>query len=126
MRQGVERLTLTIERGADTDDAELGQLTHQLRRRLLELEVEAVEIPRGMEVPTGAKPGEMIPLGMLAVELAPHLLPTLVSFLIGWLRDRPVRGLELTIAGDTLKLSGASRQEQERALELFFSKHTTD
>jgi hypothetical protein len=121
----IERLTLAIDGGPDTDDAELNQLTRQLRRRLLELDIESVETVRSTEVPPGAKPGEVIALGMLAVHLAPHVLPSVVSFLTGWSKNRPGRQVELTIGGDTLKLTGATHQDQERALELFLLKHAT-
>jgi hypothetical protein len=50
---------------------------------------------------------------MLPVHLAPHVLPSLVSFLTGWLKNRSVRQVELTIGGDTLKLTGATHQDQE-------------
>jgi hypothetical protein len=57
MSGGAERLTLAVAGGPDTDDAELAELTGQLRRRLLELEVESVEPLRSTKVPPGAKPG---------------------------------------------------------------------
>src|SRR3989442_3555260 len=116
MSEGIERLTLAVEGGPETDHAELAELTGQLRRRLLELDVESVETARGTEVPAGAKPGELIVLGTLAVQLAPHVLPSVVSFLTSWLKDRPVRELEMTMGGDTVKLTGASRHDQARDL----------
>ena len=122
---GVQRLTLTLESGPDTDDQELAQLTGQLRRHLLELDVKSVETVRSMEVPAGAKPGEVIALGMLAVQLVPQLLPAVITVLTEWWKDRPVRKIELTIGHDTLRLTRASRQDQERALQLFLSKHSS-
>ena len=125
MSEGIERLKVAIEGDPDADKAEIDHLTGQLRRHLLELEVQSVETVRSTDVPAGAKPGELIVLGVLAVQLAPRVLPAVVSFLSGWLKDRPVRELEMTMGGDTLKLTGISHQDQERALELFLSKHAT-
>jgi hypothetical protein len=94
MSGGAERLTLAVVGGPDTDDdelAELTELTGQLRRRLLELGVESVEPLRSTEVPPGAKPGELIILGSLSLRLTPRVLPSVVSFVTGWLKDRPMR-----------------------------------
>jgi hypothetical protein len=113
---------VAIAGGPDSDDTELAQLTGLLRRRLLELEVESVETLRSPEVTTGAKPGE---LKMLAVHLTPQALPSVVSLLTAWLKDRRLREVQLTIGADTLHLTVASHQDPESVVKAFLSKHTT-
>jgi hypothetical protein len=56
-------LTVVLDGGSDTDAPELAELTGQLRRRLLELDVERVELVRSAEVPVRAKPLDAVSIG---------------------------------------------------------------
>jgi hypothetical protein len=116
-------LTLTLSGGRDSDERELDELTRQLRGRLLELDVESAELVRHHEIPVGAKPGEVVALGAIAVQLAPHLLPSVVALLTGWLKGRPVGEVEMAIDGDTIKVSGVSLADQQEALRFFLDRH---
>lgn len=123
MTDNIERLTLSIAGSSDADPRELAQLTTQLRRRLLEFDVESVQTVSVPEVPSGSKAGELVVLGALLVDVGPHVLPAIVEFLAGWVTRRPVREVDLRIGGDTLKLTNASREDQETALRLFVNRH---
>lgn len=117
-------LTLALSAGTDSDDRELDELTRQLRSRLLELDVDSAELVRSQDAPSGAKPGDVFALGMIAVHLAPHVLPSVVALLTGWLKGRPVGEVEMSIDGDTIKVSGVSRADQQEALRFFLDRHT--
>jgi len=62
-------LTVEIDAGPDADATQLLRLTTQLRRQLLELDVEAVEVP-AIDAPQGAKTVDQTVSGMLLV--TPH------------------------------------------------------
>ena len=62
-------LDLTISLQDEVDDEELDRLTRLLRDEIAELDVEAVELAPGTELPPGAK-GEPITIGSIVVALA--------------------------------------------------------
>jgi hypothetical protein len=118
-----QKLTLAIDGGPDTDAREVSELTAQLRQRLLELDVDTVELVRSDEIPEGAKPGDAINLGALLVTLAPTILPAVVGLLKDWLAHRPVRTAKVTIDGDSIELTRASSEDQARLVEAFAERH---
>jgi hypothetical protein len=119
------QLWLAVEGGQETDARELADLTAQLRRRLLELDVETVELVRREEdIPPGAKPVDAITIGALVVTAAPAALKAVVALIDSWLKNRPVRSATVTIDGDSLELTKVSRSEQRQLVEAFIDKHT--
>jgi hypothetical protein len=40
-----------------------------------------------------------------------------------WLQNRPVRGVTMTVDGDCLELTNASRADQHQLAEAFVAKH---
>ena len=119
------QLWLAVEGGQETDARELADLTAQLRRRLLELDVETVELVRREEdIPPGAKPVDAIALGALVVTAVPAALRAVVALIDSWLKNRPVRSATMTIDGDSLELTKVSREEQRQLVEAFIGKHT--
>jgi hypothetical protein len=123
MREDMKRLTLAMDGGPDTDAEEIADLAAQLRRHLLELDVEAVELIRIDEVPSGAKPGEVVALGALAITLAPIALRGVVGVIETWLKNRPVRAVKITLDGDTLELSHPSKAAQKQLVQAFIDSH---
>lgn len=123
MPEGALRLTVAIEGGADSDAVEVDRLTAQLRRRLLELDVAAVEPVRSGEVPPGARSVDPAMLGALAVSLGPALLQAVVGLVEAWSRQRPVRTVRVTIGEDSIDLAGASPDEQRELVALFVARH---
>lgn len=117
------QLTVAIDGGPDSDAEEVDALTAQLRRRLLELDVDEAEPLRAGEVPEGAKVVEPMTLGALAVTLGPPVLKAAVGLIEAWSRQRPVRNVQVTIGGDTIDLAGASADEQRKLVDLFVARH---
>ena len=122
-QQGVERLTIAVEGAPDSDLEEHAQLTTQLRQRLLELEVERVDLVRGGEVPPGSKVADPITIGAIAVTLAPAAIQAVIGLLQSWLKDRPVRSVKLTLGRDSLELSNASPEQLEQLTRAFVARH---
>ncbi|MFE0326875.1 hypothetical protein ACFW08_08745 [Streptomyces sp. NPDC058960] len=111
---------LVVSGEVDVDQEELDELTTQLRRRLLELDVDDVRLGRSGEVvPEGAKPGEVIAAGALAVSLAPAVLRPVLRLVETWMQNRPVRTVKVDIDGRTIELGHASAEQQERLVDAF-------
>ncbi|MGY4925185.1 hypothetical protein [Streptomyces sp. 900105755] len=106
----------------DTDDDELLSLGSRLRRSLLELDVTDVQLERSpSDVPAGAKGGELIAAGAVAVTAAPVVLRQVLKCAEIWLQNRPVRGIKVELEGRTIELSDASEAERERLIDAFLA-----
>ena len=77
-------LTLQINVGKDYDAEELDRLTRQLLTEIQDMEVESVELVKSREQLAGAKSGELVTLGSLAVVVLPVVAPKLIEFLQTW------------------------------------------
>ena len=107
------------------DAQEVEQDVQRLRRELLALDVEDVRPPAGGPAPPGARSPGAAELGALVVTLlgTPGLLPVTIATIRDWLGRRPDRTVEITLDGDTLKLTGASREEQKQLVGAWLSRH---
>jgi hypothetical protein len=109
--------------GAEAD--ELAELTGQLRRTLLELDVDAVEpVPSG-QAPPDAKAVEALALGGLLVSLAnaSGLLGSVVEAIQSWLVGRGPRSVRLELDGDVLEVSGVSSRRQDELVKVWLDRH---
>ncbi|MFK0295278.1 hypothetical protein ACIQU6_33075 [Streptomyces sp. NPDC090442] len=120
MYTGASRLALGLTGASDTDPEELSALTEQLRRALLELDVDDVRLARGgAPAPAGAKPAEAIAVGALVVTAAPVLVRQVLNLVDTWLRNRPVRTVTVELDGGKIELTNASREDQGRLIDAF-------
>lgn len=119
----IQRMTVVIESRPDSDLQELAHLTGQLRRSLLELDVQSVEFGRDAEVPPGAKAVDPALIGTLVVTLAPHAAQGLIRLLQNWRQGRAVGAIKVTLGEDSLELTNAPWDEVERLTAAFLSKH---
>jgi hypothetical protein len=110
------------------DERELDELTAKLRRQLLELDVARVERRTSVEVPEGAKAFDVAVVGSLvltAAQTASMLVPV-INAIRGWLGGRADRTVEVEIAGDRIRIEGASSADQERLIAAWVARHTVD
>jgi hypothetical protein len=113
-------MELVLEGESGTDAEELDSLARRLRDRLLELDVADVRLARAAgPVPDGAKPGELIVAGGLAVTLSPVLVRAVVNLVETWLRNRPLRSVKVAVGDRTIEVGHASREEQRRLVDAF-------
>ncbi|MGW6405274.1 hypothetical protein [Streptomyces sp. NPDC055134] len=113
-------MRLVVSGAVDVDAEELDLLTAQLRRRLLELDVDGVRLAGSdRPVPEGAKPGELLTVGALAVTLAPTVIRPALRLVETWMSSRPVRTVKVEWDGRTLELGAATPEQQERLLTAF-------
>ncbi|MFJ9870196.1 hypothetical protein [Streptomyces sp. NPDC101165] len=113
-------LLVTGESGVDAE--ELDALGRQLRRQLLELDVDDVRAARsGTDIPFGAKPGELIAAGALVVSLAPVVLPAVLQLLDTWMQNRPVHSIKVERDGRSIELGDATPEERQRLIDDFLN-----
>jgi hypothetical protein len=123
-RRATERLTLAIEGSPGSDDAEeLSRLTGQLRSRLLELDVERVDLVRGGQAPPGSKVADPITIGAIVITLAPTVIQAVIGLVQNWHRDHPVSSIKVTLGDDSLELSNASPEQLEQLTKAFVARH---
>ena len=100
------------------------EATLQLRRELLDLDVDAVEVPRVGEPPPGARAVDLGALGALVVSLGQsQLLTAVVVAVQSWLSRSPQRSIRLELGGDVLELTGVASDEQRRLTDEWLRRH---
>ena len=124
---GELRLPLS-EEGAGAE--RLAMLTGYPRPELLQLDIEDVRaLPAGEPLP-GARMFGVAIVGALLIVLGQSAegLRSVVSAVRGWLRRGEGKGrmVRLELGGDALELSQASAADQDRLIELFVRRHTTE
>jgi anthranilate phosphoribosyltransferase len=109
----------------DADVEEIAELTRQLRRGLLELDVDAVEPVPGGQAPPGAKAGEALALGGLMVSLvnASGVLASVVAAIQSWVVGHGPRSVKLELDGDVLEVSGISSRRQNQLIKVWLDRH---
>lgn len=117
---------MTIEVGLDADDTdaeELEELTRRVRRRLLALDVGAIERPLAGESPEGTKGLDPVTLGMLIVTVARRrgAIAAVLDQMRAWaVSGRTVR---IELDGDVIELGRATEEEQRQLVQSFVAKH---
>jgi hypothetical protein len=124
-RRESRRLTVTIAAQPDCDRDELDRLTGQLRRRLLELDVDDVELVREGEAPKDAKSVDPATIGALAVTLAPTAIQGVIGLVRHWFVDHPISSVKVTLGRDSLELTNASPAQVEELTRAFIARHRT-
>jgi hypothetical protein len=115
MEERSTTLGIQVGAGPDDDAEQVAEATLQLRRELLDLEVEAVELPSAGEPPPGTRGVELAALGALVVTAArSQLLGPVVAAVRAWLAGAPQRTVKVELDGDVLELTGVSSEEQRR------------
>jgi len=118
------KLDIQLAVGPDDDAEQVAEATLRLRRELLDLDVDAVELPSGGEPPPGTRAVELAALGALAVTLAKsQMLGPVVAAVRAWLAGSPQRSIKLELDGDVLELTGLSSKEQRRLTDEWLRRH---
>jgi hypothetical protein len=119
-RWGVE-LRLAVVPRADEDVGDTAPSRAGLWEELAELdEVTVEELPDA--VADGAK--GVGGLGGLLARVPVTGVTALAQFLRAWV-VRTGRAVEVSIAGDTIKITGASREQQDRVIEAWLVRHAS-
>ena len=118
------RLEIGIE--PDAEVAEVEEATSRLRSELLELDVDAVEVPAGEPPPPGSRGIDAGTVGTLLVAAGRGAIGPIVQALQSWVARRATRSVKLTIENDSLELTNVSPEDQRRLIESFLARHTPD
>jgi hypothetical protein len=123
MTDRITDLAIQIEPEEGADATELDQITDQLRSELLDLDVEEVQRVSTGEVPEGARAVDVAILGALVVKLGPEAIKQVVRGIQSWLtRSRIARSAELTINGQSIKVTGISPAKQEELINAWLKE----
>ena len=124
MEERPPTLGIRVDAGPDADADEVAEATLQLRRELLDLDVDAVEPAPGGEPPPGTRGVELAALGALLVTVSQSgLLAPVLEAVRSWLAGSPRRSIKLELDGDVLELSGVSSKEQRRLTDEWLRRH---
>jgi hypothetical protein len=119
---GADDLTVQVPPTEGEDAGELLAVASRLREELLTLDVDDVRPVEAGTTPDGAK-GVAALTGWLAVQLgSAEGLRAVVALVRGW-AGRRQREVEVTIGGDTLRISGVSTEEQEKIVDAWLARH---
>lgn len=118
-----DELVVQVQAVGGEDDGELLEVTALLRQELLDLDVDEVRTVETNEGPADAK-GVAALAGWLAVQFGSvETVRTVIDVLRGW-AERRRRDVEVTIGGDTLKLSAVSAAEQQQIIDAWIDRHS--
>jgi hypothetical protein len=125
MQERPATLGIQLAVGPDDDAEQVAEATLQLRRELLDLDVDGVELPSGGEPPPGTRAVELAALGALAVTVAKsQMLGPVVAAIRAWLAgSQQQRSIKLELDGDALELTGLSSKEQRRLVDEWLRRH---
>jgi hypothetical protein len=127
MEERPATLGVQVGVGSDADDEEVAEATLQLRRELLDLEVDAVELASAGDAPPGTRGVELAALGALLVTVSQsQLLAPVVAAIRSWLSGEPQRSIKLELDGDAIELTGVSSKEQRRLVDEWLRRHTVE
>lgn len=105
------------------DPARLEELTTRLRSELLDLDVNDVERVSAGDAPDGSRAIELAAVGALIVtmEQSGALVAKVVSTIREWLKrdPEPSRAVKITLGDQTIELTAASSDQQDRLVEEF-------
>ena len=117
-----DALVVRVRAVEGEDDEDLLEVTALLRQELLEVDVDEVGAVETAQAPADAK-GVAALAGWLAVQFGSvESIRAVIDVLRAW-AGRRRRDVEVTIGGDTLKLSAVSVSEQEQIIDAWLARH---
>jgi hypothetical protein len=121
MRNELAQLMLSVDASRGADNEESVELARHLRQRLLELDVDKVELLSSGLPPRSAK-GDPLTLPALAVTLAPAAITALIGMLQSWLSRHQAASVTVEKGGEKLTITGTLSQQQQRMVEAFLNR----
>jgi hypothetical protein len=123
MPEPANGLRLEVAREPDADAAELERATSPLREELLALDLERVGRPTEPS-PPGSRGLDVAALGTLIVGAGRGAIGPVLTAVQSWIARRSSRSVTITIDGDSLELTNASREDQRRVVASFLAWHS--
>lgn len=109
----------------ELDSEDLEKSTQRLRREILSLNVEAVDLLKIVDKPSKSKVGDPISWGTIIVTLLATrgVITTLINAIASWLTQYERRIITLEIGGDKLQITGISSEEQKRLIDAWIERN---
>jgi hypothetical protein len=123
-RDIMKELVVTLEAAPESDPKELSDQTAQLRKRLLEIDVESVRLLRSVDVAQGAKPIDAVVIGGLNITLTAAAVGAALRVIETWLKNRPVRKAKVSIDGTSIEITNVSNEVERSLVQDFIDSHT--
>ncbi|HEX2322729.1 MAG TPA: hypothetical protein VHJ18_27440 [Streptosporangiaceae bacterium] len=124
MSTDLAKLGISLMSAQDADAEAVAEATRQLRREILELDVDSVDSPRTEAPPLGSRAVDVTALGALVVTIAQTpLLGEIVEAARSWLARSRQGTIKLELDGDVLELTGISSDEQRRLTDEWLRRH---
>jgi hypothetical protein len=115
-------IRIVVDTGPESDERELADATRELRSMLLSRPVESVVIPAGDDAPMLSKSADLQTVGVLLVSVAPAVITAVTDIVRAWSERQAGRSVRVEIDGNTLELTGISKQQAWRNMEDFWSR----
>jgi len=122
----MSEIAIDVRLEPDADAAELQDATSQLRRELLELDVDDVKAPEGGEAPPGTRGAVGAEIGTLLVAAGRAAIGPVVAAIQSWVARRASRSVKLTIDGDSIEVSNVSPEDQRELIQSFLARHAPE
>ncbi len=107
----------------DGDEADLDEGARQLRRELLQLDVDDVQLVAEGSPPSGARAVDPGLVASLAVAAGQGVIGAVVRAVTEWVGRRTSRVVKLTIEGDSIELANVSNDDQHMLVAAFLARH---
>lgn len=104
------------------DAGGVADLAAQLRREILTTDVDSAEPVVAAETVPGAKAGELVALGALAVTLAPIVVESLMGVIASWLSRQPA-DVEVVIDGNRFR-GRVSKAQRDKLVDAYVRRAT--
>lgn len=120
----MDRLLLQVLSAQDSDAAELADLAGSLQAELLELDVPSARPLAEADAPASAKgTGQLF--GWLVTEFGTlDGLRAVLTAVAAWV-TRTGRAVEVSLDGDTLKVTRATAVQQQELIDAWLARHST-
>jgi hypothetical protein len=122
----MSEIAIAVSLEADADAAELQDAASQLRRELLELDVDDVKAPEAGEAPVGTRGAAAAEIGTLLVAVGHAAIGPVVAAIQSWVARRASRKVKLTIDGDSIEVSNVSPEDQRELIQSFLARHAPE
>ena len=115
---------------AGADSARLDELTTRLRSELLALDVDDVQRVSAGSAPKGSRAIDVAAIGAMVVTMQQSgaLVAKVVNTIREWLKrdPEPTRAVKITLGDQTIELSAASSDQQDRLVAEFIRAAGSD
>ena len=125
MRYPSKEVLIRLDDHQEHDDESLRDITFQLRRELLRLDVTEVRAPSVGSAPTGARGGDIASINELIAVVATSsaFLEAMVRGIQLWLDRNKGKSVKLEIDGDRLEIEGLPSDDQKQLVQQWIERH---